>query len=128
MNQANSRQVLLLGALAQPTRLQIVSIVADAGPKGIAAGEIARALQCPASTLSFHLKELSRAELLEARARGRFMIYALHADVLAELGQFVAGLGGAETGVAVRARPARAKRGARKRRSVDRGQLSMFGD
>lgn len=118
----------MLGALAQPTRLRIVAIVADAGGKGIAAGEIARALQCPASTLSFHLKELSRAELLEARARGRYMIYALHAGVLQELARFVAGISGGEAAVAVRTHAARAKRSTRKGRGVDRGQLSMFGD
>ena len=117
----------MLGALAQPTRLRIVAIVADAGAKGVAAGEIARALHCPASTLSFHLKELSRAELLEARARGRFMIYAMQVGVLEELGQYVAGLGGSEAAAAARARPSRARRGARKARQ-DRGQLSMFGD
>ena len=51
----------------------------------MAAGEIARALHCPASTLSFHLKELSRADVLEARTRGRFVIYAMQPAVLAEL-------------------------------------------
>ena len=117
----------MLAALAQPTRLRIVSIVAGAGAAGIAAGEIARALRCPASTLSFHLKELSRAELLDARSRGRFVIYPLQTGVLDELAQFVKGLGG---GAAVpgKPRPARARRAARKGRPADRGQLSMFGD
>ena len=128
MNQAANRQVLILGALAQPTRLRIVAIVADTGAKGIAAGEIARALHCPASTLSFHLKELSRAEVLEARPRGRFMIYAMQPGVLEELAQFVKGLGGAEAAAAAKARPARARRSSRKGRTVDRGQLTMFGD
>ena len=128
MNQAANRQVLILGALAQPTRLRIVAIVADAGSKGIAAGQIGRALHCPASTLSFHLKELSRAEVLEARSRGRFMIYALQPGVLEELAQFITGLGGAEAAAAAKARPARARRSARKGRVVDRGQLTMFGD
>jgi ArsR family transcriptional regulator, arsenate/arsenite/antimonite-responsive transcriptional repressor len=128
MNQAANRQVLILGALAQPTRLRIVAIVADAGMKGIAAGEIARALHCPASTLSFHLKELSRAEVLEARPRGRYVIYAMQPGVLGELAKFVGRLGGAEAAQAAKTRPARGRRSARKGRAVDRGQLSMFGD
>ena len=128
MNQAANRQVLILGALAQATRLRIVAIVAAAGTKGVAAGEIARALHCPASTLSFHLKELSRAEVLEARPRGRFLIYAMQAGVLEELARFVTGLGGAEAAAAATARPARARRSTRRRRAVDRGQLTMFGD
>lgn len=127
MSPPEDRQVLILSALAQPTRLRIVSIVANAGPTGVAAGEIARALRCPASTLSFHLKELSRADLLEARAQGRFVIYALHPGVLEGLAQFVLGLGAART-TEPRRRAARAKRPARKGRAVDRDQLSMFGD
>jgi len=122
------RQVLILGALAQPTRLSVVTIVADAGAKGIAAGEIARSLRCPASTLSFHLKELSQTGVLEARPRGRFVIYAMQPGVLEELAQFVAGLGGKEAVQAAKARPARARRSTRKGRGVDRGQLTMFGD
>ena len=109
MTEAN-RQVLILGALAQPTRLSVVTIVADAGAKGIAAGEIARSLRCPASTLSFHLKELSQTGVLE------------------ELAQFVAGLGGKEAVQAAKARPARARRSTRKGRGGDRSQLTMFGD
>jgi DNA-binding transcriptional ArsR family regulator len=128
MTQAGNRQVQVLGALAQATRLRIVSVVADAGAKGVAAGEIARALQCPASTLSFHLKELNRAGVLEARPRGRFVIYAMQAAVLDELAQFVAALGGAEAATATKARPVRGKRSARKGRAGDRGQLTMFGD
>ena len=127
LNHTVNRQAQILGALAQPTRLRIVSIVADAGLKGIAAGEIARGLHCPASTLSFHLKELQRAGLLESRSRGRFVIYAVQVRVLEELAQFVAGLGATELAAAA-SRPARAGRGTRKARSVDRGQLSMFGD
>ena len=73
-NAEAERQVHVLAALAQPTRLQILARLADAGSKGLAAGEIARSIRCPASTLSFHLKELSRTGILEARPRGRFII------------------------------------------------------
>jgi len=128
MTQAADRQVLVLGALAQPTRLRIVAIVAVAGAKGVAAGEIGRSLRCPASTLSFHLKELSQTGVLEARPRGRFVIYAMQPGVLEELAQFVSGLGGKEAVQAAKARPARARRSTRKGRGVDRSQLSMFGD
>lgn len=127
MASEENRQALILAALAQATRLRIVSIVAAAGTAGIAAGEIARALRCPASTLSFHLKELARAELLDARSRGRYVIYALRPGVLDQLAQYVKDLGG-EPGAEGKRRPARGKRAARKGRTVDRDQLSMFGD
>ena len=128
MTQAGNRQVQILGALAQATRLQIVSVVSDAGVKGMAAGEIARALHCPASTLSFHLKELRRADVLEAHTRGRFVIYAMQPAVLEELARFVAALGGTETPQNAKARPARDRRNRGKGRGSDRGQLTMFGD
>ncbi len=121
------RQVLVLAALAQPTRLQILARVADAGSKGLAAGEIARSIRCPASTLSFHLKELSRTGILEARPRGRFIIYGLQRPALEELARYIGDLAGA--GAAAKPRKAAAARGERRSsRSSDRSQIQMFGD
>jgi DNA-binding transcriptional ArsR family regulator len=120
------QQVPILAALAQATRLEILACVAEAGAKGVAAGEIARAIRCPASTLSFHLKELSRTGILEARPRGRFILYALRREALGGLARYIAGLAGPEP--AVRGRKPAAARDARRRRAGDRSQLSMFGD
>lgn len=125
-DQTALQQVPILAALAQATRLEILARVSEAGPKGVAAGELARAIRCPASTLSFHLKELSRTGILEARPRGRFIIYALQREALGELARYIAGLAGVEP--AARARKPAATRAARRRRAGDRGQLSMFGD
>ncbi len=125
-DQTALRQVPILAALAQATRLEILARVAAAGAKGVAAGEIARAIRCPASTLSFHLKELSRTGVLEARPRGRFIIYALQPGALEELAKFIAGIAGGDSPPRA-AKPA-AKRTVRQRRLSDRGQLSIFGD
>ena len=65
-----------LGALAQETRLGIFRRLVEAGPEGLAAGRIGEALELPPATLSFHLKELTRAGLLSARQEGRFIYYA----------------------------------------------------
>ncbi|MGQ0429440.1 MAG: ArsR/SmtB family transcription factor [Gammaproteobacteria bacterium] len=119
------RQVSVLAALAQATRLQILARVAEAGAKGVPAGEIARAVRCPASTLSFHLKELSRTGLLEGRARGRFIIYTLQRDALRELSRYLGGLAGAVP--ADKPRKA-ANRGKKSPAPADRSQLSIFGD
>ena len=120
------KQVPLLAALAQPTRLQILNRVADAGPEGVAAGDLARAIRCPASTLSFHLKELSRTGALEARPEGRFILYSLRRPALMALAHYIAGLAGSRP-------PSRGRRGAagrsgRRGRPVDAGQLTIFGD
>jgi DNA-binding transcriptional ArsR family regulator len=123
---AMERQVLVLAALAQPTRLQILSRVADAGDQGLAAGEIARAIRCPASTLSFHLKELSRTGILVARPRGRFIIYGLQRPALEALAHYIGGLAGAcfES----KAPKRHGGRGGPRRGRGERGQLQMFGD
>ena len=120
------RQVSILAALAQPTRLQILDRVADAGPEGVAAGELARAIRCPPSTLSFHLKELSRTGVLEARPAGRFIHYSLRRPALKALAFYIAGLAGARSGA--KGRKGAAGRGGRRGRPVDVSQLTIFGD
>ena len=65
-----------LAALAQETRLGVFRLLVEAGPEGLAAGEIGAQLGIPANTLSFHLKTLSQAGLLESRQEGRFIYYA----------------------------------------------------
>ncbi|MGE3141785.1 MAG: ArsR/SmtB family transcription factor [Hyphomonadaceae bacterium] len=62
-------------ALAQPTRLAVIKLLVRAGPAGVAAGEIARAVQAPASTMSTHLAILARAGLVAARRESRAVIY-----------------------------------------------------
>jgi DNA-binding transcriptional ArsR family regulator len=68
--------VQTLAALAQESRLSIFRLLVQAGPTGVAAGEIAAALSLAPATLSFHLKEMSHAGLVTARAQGRFIYYA----------------------------------------------------
>ena len=120
------KQVAILAALAQPTRLQILDRVSDAGAEGVAAGDIARALRCPASTLSFHLKELSRSGVLEARPDGRFIRYALRRPALQALAGYIAGLAGSTR--AGRDRRPGKHRPTRRSRECDAGQLTFFGD
>ncbi len=120
-----NRIVTALGALAQPTRLRIVQRVADAGPEGVPAGQIARSLRCPASTLSFHLKELTQAGLLQAEPRGRFIRYSLRREALAGLGGMLSELGGAKP--AAPGRGGGRKRRGRRGQAADRDQLTMFG-
>jgi len=74
-----------LGALAQETRLAIFRRLVRAGPKGQSAGVIAEGLGTPAPTLSFHLKELERAGLIQQRRESRNIIYAAHFEGMREL-------------------------------------------
>ena len=65
-----------LSALAHETRLAVFRLLVQQGPSGMPAGEIAQRLSVPAPTLSFHLKELERAGLIQATRRQRQIIYA----------------------------------------------------
>jgi ArsR family transcriptional regulator len=65
-----------LGALAQDTRLAVFRHLVKTGPAGASAGSVAAALDVPAPTLSFHLKELERAGLVTQRRESRNIIYA----------------------------------------------------
>ena len=71
----STQAVGILAALAQETRLSIFRALVQAGPEGLAAGRIAEVIGAPASTLSFHLKELAAAGLVRARQDGRFIFY-----------------------------------------------------
>jgi DNA-binding transcriptional ArsR family regulator len=64
-----------LAALAQPTRLEAFRALVQAGPEGIAAGSLAEKLNVPPATLSFHLKELSHAGLVQSLREGRVITY-----------------------------------------------------
>jgi DNA-binding transcriptional ArsR family regulator len=65
-----------LAALAQDTRLAIYRLLVQAGKDGCSVGTIADKLDLPGATLSFHLKELANAALIEARQEGRFIYYS----------------------------------------------------
>jgi DNA-binding transcriptional ArsR family regulator len=68
--------VTSLAALAQESRLAIFRLLVEAGPTGLAVGEIGAELHVAPATLSFHLKALSQSGLVEARQDGRFIYYS----------------------------------------------------
>ncbi len=70
-----SLAVTALAALAQAQRLRVFRALVVAGPDGLTPGELSATLEIPGSTLSFHLKELMRAELVESEREGRSLRY-----------------------------------------------------
>lgn len=64
-----------LSALAHETRLALVRLLLEAGPEGMAQGEIARALDVSASRLAFHLTLLEQARIVSARRESRHVFY-----------------------------------------------------
>jgi DNA-binding transcriptional ArsR family regulator len=78
-----------LAALAQESRLAVFRLLVQIGPAGLAASKIAEQLAIPSSSLSFHLKELSHAELIVPRQDGRFIIYSANFDTMNQLMGFL---------------------------------------
>lgn len=64
------------GGLSNEHRLAIFRLLVQAGPAGLAAGDIADRLGIPASSLSFHLAHLTRAGLTLQRRESRSLIYS----------------------------------------------------
>ena len=68
--------IVSLSALAQESRLALFRLLVKRGPEGYTPTQLTEKLYIPAPTLSFHLKELQRAGLIEARREGRNLFYS----------------------------------------------------
>lgn len=67
--------VAALSALAQESRLAIFRALVQAGPAGLSAGKISELTGVAPSSLTFHMKELTHADMAASRQEGRFVIY-----------------------------------------------------
>jgi len=83
MESANA--VKSLSALAQDARLEIFRLLVKAGPEGLAAGEISRALETAPNTTSAQLLVLSNARLIRSRREGRSIIYSVDFAAVSDL-------------------------------------------
>ncbi len=76
----------IFSALGQPTRLEILKLIAPhsrgENPRGLPAGEIGEALDLPPATLSFHLKDMNYKSLVVTRREGRKIYYRANLEVL----------------------------------------------
>lgn len=78
-----------LAALAQASRLAIFRWLVELGPDGACPGDIAEKLDIPPATLSFHLKALQHANLVNADKIGRFIRYRADFAVMQALLEFL---------------------------------------
>ncbi len=81
--------VKVLGALAQPARLQVFRLLVARGSEGMCAGDLSNELEIPKNTMSFHLKELQNAGMIVAERNGRSINYRLQEDGIRDLMQFL---------------------------------------
>ena len=99
-----------LSALAQENRLDAYRLLVQAGPQGLAAGEVAASLGLSPNTLTFHFDRLHEAGLVTVQRDGRSMIYAAQYDTMnALLGYLTENCcgGAVECGPAVACKPVR---------------------
>ena len=107
--------IAALAALAQDNRIDVFRLLVQAGPDGLAAGQVAEALGLAPNTLSFHFDRLRNAELVTVRRVGRSMIYAARFDTMRGLVNYLTE--NCCAGVASGLRPANGLRQRRARRS-----------
>jgi DNA-binding transcriptional ArsR family regulator len=84
-----SEAVAALAALAHPGRLEVFRLLVQAGPDGLAAGEIARATGSLPNTLSTNLGVLAAAGLAASRRDGRRIIYTAGYERMRDLLAFL---------------------------------------
>ncbi|MGE7418936.1 ArsR/SmtB family transcription factor [Methylobacterium tarhaniae] len=78
-----------LVALAQEMRLRALRTLLHAFPEGMPAGQLGAAIGCAPSTLTFHLRQLLEAGLVESRRQGVSVIYTARPAGLADLTDYL---------------------------------------
>jgi len=67
--------IAALAALAHDTRLDVFRLLIEAGPKGLAVGQIGEALDVPPATLNHHMAALKQAGLVVCTRDGRKLMH-----------------------------------------------------
>ena len=79
----------LFQALADRHRLKVVNMLAQAEGEAICVCDFQDALALKQPTVSYHLKQLVDAGVLEREQRGRYAFYSLTGGVLARIAELV---------------------------------------
>ena len=78
-----------LAALASEHRLAVFKALVRSGHKGMSAGDIARRLGMPPSSLSFHLSHLRNEGLVQDERQGRSIIYRANFPAMESLVRYL---------------------------------------
>jgi len=78
-----------LASLGHENRLELFQVLVQSGPSGLTIGELQSALERPASTVAFHLRELVQADLVTQEKEGRSVRCRANYSALNEMVQFV---------------------------------------
>jgi ArsR family transcriptional regulator len=83
------RALPAFAALSQSTRLEALRLLIKAGPSGLAAGEIGKALSVRQNTMSANLSVLTQAGLVRHAREGRSIRYFADYDAVRGLIRFL---------------------------------------
>lgn len=72
-------------SLSQETRLRVFKFLIEHGREGAVPGTIAKELEIPDNTLSFHLSHMSKAGLVTSKKEGRSITYFANCDLIENL-------------------------------------------
>jgi len=72
-------------SLASGIRLDVFRLLVKHAPSGLVAGEIAAFLDLPPNNLSFHLKAMTYAGLINVTQEGRYQRYRAHLTLMQAL-------------------------------------------
>ena len=72
-------------SLSSGIRLDVYRLLVKAGEDGLVAGQISTALDVPPANLSFHLKAMTQARLLNVSQEGRFQRYRADVALMVKL-------------------------------------------
>jgi DNA-binding transcriptional ArsR family regulator len=75
----------LFATLSSGIRLQIFRLLVRRGPDGMVSGDIASALNLPATNTSFHLKAMAQTGLLTVEQEGRYQRYRADMPLMIDL-------------------------------------------
>lgn len=79
------------GALADPTRRQILSLIAKEGP--VAVAQICKPFDITPSAVSQHLRILADANFVTIAKKGQSRLYSVNFDELNKIRSWISGLG-----------------------------------
>ncbi len=83
------KAVTVLEALSSEARLDVFRLLVKHAPDGLVAGDIARKLDIPPTTLSFHLKAISHTGLITMEREGRYLRYRASIPMMDEFIEYL---------------------------------------
>ena len=83
----------VFGSLADPARIRVMHRLASVAPEGVCVCDLIEPLGLTQPAVSYHLRVLLQAGLVQRERRGQFTYYTLRGDALSRLALLVAPAG-----------------------------------